>query len=279
MKPPPHIQDRLRRIGKLPGEQIRLADTALFLATALEKDKRITPYIRHLKRLCFDVAGYIGAETDGPDLGLRAEALRQVLAKRYGYGRAPKTTDTLEKANLMRLVDSRAGSDAALAVLYVHIARALDWTACAIDFPGRILVRLEVPGERAIFDPGNGFQPCTPQDLRRMLKEVLGEQAELTPAHYAALDSRALLLCLQEEIKIHLLDQERFFDAADIIDTALQFAPLDATLWREAGYLYARLDNVAAAVEALEAFMRLNEGEEHRYRASLLLQELRGRLQ
>jgi len=290
MKPPAHIQDRLRRVGTLPSEQIRLADTALFLATEIEKNKPVTPYIRHLKKLCLDVTSYIGDEkTSGydkkevPTLTLRAEALRQVLAKRYGYSPAPKTTDALEQANLMRLIDSRHGSDCALAILYVHVAQSLDWSACAIDFPGRILVRLEtpnkIPGERAIFDPGNTFRPCTPQDLRRLLKDALGEQAELTPAHYAAMDSRALLLSLRDEIKSDLLEQDRLFDAADIIDTTLLFAPHEADLWREAGHLHARLDNIAAAVAALEKFMALSEGDERRYRSSLLLQELRGRLQ
>ncbi len=289
MKASAHIQDRLRRIGQLPSEQIRLADTALFLATEIEKDKRITPYIRHLKKLCFDVASYVGTENisgndnQGSDLNLRAEALRQVLAKRYGYNPAPKTTDVLEQANLMHLIDSRYGSDSALAILYIHVAQSLDWSVSAIDFPGRVLVRLEttgkVTGGRAIFDPCNAFRPCTPQGLRRLLKDALGEQAELTPAHYAVMDSRALLLCLQDEIKTSLLDQERFFDAADIIDTMLIFAPYETDLWREAGHLHARLDNVAAAVEALENFMQLNKSDENRYHSSMLLQELRGRLQ
>ena len=146
-------------------------------------------------------------------------------------------------------------------------------------FPAVFLVRLETSGERAIFDPGTGFQACAPQDLRRLVKQTQGEQAELTPALYAVLDSRALLLSLEGRIKKYLLDQDQFFDAVDIIDTTLLLAPLEADLWREAGYLHARLDNVAAAINALEEFQRLNDGDEHRYRTSVLLQELRGRLQ
>jgi regulator of sirC expression with transglutaminase-like and TPR domain len=285
MKPAAHIQDRLRRIGTIPSDQIRLADTALFLATAIDKNKRVAPYIRHLKKLCFDVAGYIGPapmpgnDNHGPDLGTRAEALRQVLAKRYGYGVAPAAADPLEASSFMRLIDSRFGADSALAILYLHVARSLDWPAVAIDFPHHVLVRLETPGERAIYDPANGFKACAPQDLRRLIKKALGKQAELTPAHYAVMDSRALLLCLQMEVKTALLEQERFFDAIDVIDTALLFAPLEAVLWREAGHLHARLDNVPAAIDALETFQRLNNGDEHRYRTSVLLQELRGRLQ
>jgi regulator of sirC expression with transglutaminase-like and TPR domain len=289
LKPPSHIQDRLRRIGKLPSEKIRLADTALFLAKAIDRDKRVTPYMRHLKKLCFDVVSYIGPiqvsgnDNTGPALDLRAEALRQVLAKRFGYGLAPDSMGALEASNFMHAIDTRSGSDSALAILYIHVARSLGWPVCAINFPGRILVRLETApdkfGERAIFDPNAGFKACAPQDLRQLLKETQGEQAELSPAHYDVLDNRALLLRLEGDIKSYLLEQDRFFDAADIIDITLMLAPLETDLWHEAGHLHARLDQVTEAIDALEALQRLNAGDEKQYRTSLLLQELRGRLQ
>ncbi|MEX2451698.1 MAG: tetratricopeptide repeat protein [Rhodospirillales bacterium] len=279
MKPPPHIQNRLRRIGMLTGEHIRLGETALFLATAVDKRARIMPYIRHLKHLTSDVTSYLGRDLETADITLRAEALRQVLAKRYGYGPVPEDgADIREAANFMRLIDTRAGTGAALAVLYVHVAQTLGWDVSAVNFPGRSLVRLEAGGIRGIFDPSDGFLLRAPQDLRRLLKEIVGEQAELAPGHYAKLDNRALLIRFQDRLKLYLLETERYFEAADIIDTTLLFAPLDAALWREAGHLHARLDNITAAVSALENFMRLSEGSEKRYRTSLLLQELRARL-
>lgn len=285
MKLPPHIQDKLRRIGKLPSDQIRLADTALFLATAFAQDKPVTPYTRHLKKLCLDVVNYIGPEQDSennttePALDFRAEALRQVIAKRFGYGLAPSSIDALETSNFMHVIDTRSGSDSALAILYIHVARSLGWQADAIDFPGRILIRLETASERAIFDPGAEFKACAPQDLRQLLKNTQGDQAELTPVHYNILDNRALLLCLEDDIKSYLLEHDRLFDAADIIDITLMVAPFESDLWHEAGHLHARLDHVTEAIDALEFFQRLNDGDEKRYRTSLLLQELRGRLQ
>ncbi|MEQ8194025.1 MAG: tetratricopeptide repeat protein [Rhodospirillales bacterium] len=279
MKPLPHIQARLRRIGTLDAAQIRLGETALFLANAINKLARIMPYVRHLKRLTLDVTNYLGSDIDTDDITLRAEALRQVLAKRYGYGPAPDGADQLEAANLMRLIDTRMGSGAALTVLYVHVAQSLGWDAGAVDFPGRSLVRLETGGVRGIFDPSDGFRFRAPQDLRRLLKEIVGTQAELVPAHYAALDNRALLVRFQDRVKLYLLETERYFEAADIIETTLLIAPREAALWRELGHLHARLDNIGAAVNALETFMSLSEGSERRYRTSLVLQELRARLQ
>jgi regulator of sirC expression with transglutaminase-like and TPR domain len=89
---------------------------------------------------------------------------------------------------------------------------------------------------------------------------------------------REVLLRLQNNIKARLLQARQFEDALDVIETMLLIAPNATALWRESGLLNARLDNVKAAVAALEEFMRRDSGDTSRYRTSVLLQELRGRL-
>ena len=49
-------------------------------------------------------------------------------------------------------------------------------------------------------------------------------------------------------------------------------------LWRDAGVVNDRVDKVEAAVAALEEYVRSETGEAAHYRASALLQELKGRL-
>jgi regulator of sirC expression with transglutaminase-like and TPR domain len=86
------------------------------------------------------------------------------------------------------------------------------------------------------------------------------------------------LVRLQNNVKSRLFGAERLDDALDAIEAMLLFAPDEAALWRESGILNARLDNVEAAVEALEEYLRCDTGEAARYRTSALLQELKGRL-
>ena len=87
-----------------------------------------------------------------------------------------------------------------------------------------------------------------------------------------------MLVRLQNNIKVRLLDAGRIEEALSVVETLLAIAPNDAVAWRDAGLLRAKLDRVEGAVAALEEYLRRAETDQHRYRVSLLLQELRARL-
>jgi len=75
-----------------------------------------------------------------------------------------------------------------------------------------------------------------------------------------------------------LIREERWDDVLEAIETMLLFAPGEVDQWREAGLLHARMDHVEDAVRALEEYMRRCGGDDTRYNTSVLLQELRSRL-
>ena len=274
MRPAAHIRAELSRVGATADDEIDLAGTALVLASAAQPRVLLESYRRHLARLVDDVGTYA---KDGAPINLRAEALSQIIAGRYGYGGDDAVDDLAECANLTRVIDRRSGLPVSLGIIYIHVARALDWPISGIDFPGRFLVRLQEGGRRDILDPFDGGRVMEPEDLRGLLKMLLGNDAELDPRRYRSMGNRDILLRLQNNVKAGFLSQERLDRALETVETTLLFVPDGALLWREAGLLHARLDSVRAAVAALEEYMRRNTGDSARYRTSVLLQELRGR--
>ncbi|OHC75680.1 MAG: hypothetical protein A3G18_03210 [Rhodospirillales bacterium RIFCSPLOWO2_12_FULL_58_28] len=278
MRLPADIHARLMRLGGLPDEQINPAETALVLASIERPGMAIDPYLRHLERLSDEVRVYVDAGGGAAGLDQAVEALCQVIARRYGYKGAETSYEDPDNTNLMRVIDRRVGAPVALGIIYIHVARALGWTISGLDFPARFMVRLEDEGRRVILDPFDGGRVVTPKDMRDLSKAVIGNQAELTPNHYRPLGNRGVLLRLQNHIKFRLIRSERPEDALDAIETMLLFAPATPSLWREAGMLNARLDKIKEAVAALEEYLRRNTGDSARYRTSVFLQELRGRL-
>ncbi|MBT3237477.1 MAG: tetratricopeptide repeat protein [Rhodospirillaceae bacterium] len=284
MRPSPDICRRLTAIGALADDAVGLTETALILAAASRPGSDAMPYERHLEKLTDDVAAYVGADADDPVSGLemRTEALRQVMVKRYGYAGSDDAYDDPDCANLMRVIDRRQGLPVTLGIVALHIARALGWHMEGLDFPPRFLVRMEFEGRRAILDVFDGCIELTPPDLRGLYKAVSGAHVEISPSQYTAMSNRDILLRAAAKVKIHHLRSERLDEALDTIKTMLLFAPENAPLWREAGILYARLDRIPEAIAALEEFLRHAEGEPSgdtsRYKTSVLLQELRERL-
>ncbi|HJO74328.1 MAG TPA: transglutaminase-like domain-containing protein [Rhodospirillales bacterium] len=276
------IRRRLIEIGNAEDADIDLGMAALILAAADRPGVPLEPYQRHLDGIAAEVGAYVGQGEDESnpknDLELRIEALVQVIVRRYGYGGGDDVFDDLDAANLMRVIDSRSGLPVALGIIFMATGRALGWDISGLDFPGRFLVRLEAGGERKIIDPFGDGAVIEAPDLRDMFKAMAGNHVELTPRHYRDASNRGILLRLQGNIKSRLVRGERWDDAVEAIETMVLFAPGETDLWHEAGLLHARLDHLEDAVRALEEYLRQTGGEDVRYNASVLLQELRAKL-
>jgi len=275
---PLDIRARLTEIGGAEDGAIDLFESALVLAAADRPRARLEPYRRHMEGIISEVRTYVGGTEPLVPLGLRIEGLVQVIIKRYGYGGTQEVFDDLDAVNMMRVIDSRSGMPIVIGILFMQTARTLGWDICGLDFPGRFLVRLEAGGERRILDPFAGGTVVEPRDMRDMFKAIAGNHVELRPEHYRDMGNRDILLRLQGNIKIRLLREERFDDALETLEVMLLFAPDKLELWRETGLLHARLDHIKDAIRALEEYLRRCGTDETRYNTSMLLQELRARL-
>jgi len=270
------IRRRLTDIGNANDDAIDVAGAALVLAAADRPGVALEPYQRHLKSLADEVRAYVG-DADA-DLDLRIEALVQVIIRRYGYGGGDEVFDDLDAANLMRVIDSRAGLPVALGIIFINTARAQQWAITGLSFPGRFLLRLDAAGQRKIIDPFAGGAVIEASGIRGMFKAVAGNHVELTPEHYRDTGNRDILLRLQNNIKNRLVRGEQWDGALQAIETMVLFAPDKADLWYEAGLLHARSDHIGDAVRMLEEYLRRIGAEEVRYNTSVLLQELRAKL-
>ena len=278
MRFPLDIRARLTEIGGAEDGAIDLFESALVLAAADRPRARLEPYRRHMEGIISEVRTYVGGTEPLVPLGLRIEGLVQVIIKRYGYGGTQEVFDDLDAVNMMRVIDSRSGMPIVIGILFMQTARTLGWDICGLDFPGRFLVRLEAGGERRILDPFAGGTVVEPRDMRDMFKAIAGNHVELRAEHYRDMGNRDILLRLQGNIKIRLLREERFDDALETLEVMLLFAPDKLELWRETGLLHARLDHIKDAIRALEEYLRRCGTDETRYNTSMLLQELRARL-
>jgi len=102
--------------------------------------------------------------------------------------------------------------------------------------------------------------------------------AELRPEHTVPVANRDLLLRLRNNVKVRLLRDDRVAEALEVLETMLLIAPDRADLWHEAGVLNAHLENLRAAVMALENVLGLDATEGQRHQAAALLQQLRTRI-
>ncbi len=273
------LEVALRRIGGAEDHEIDLAEAALLLAALDRPQVPLDRYRHHLSLLRRDTAQEGARAGADSDLGARVESLNRVIFGRYGYTGDEDTYESLDNADLMRVIDRRCGLPVTLGIVYLQTALSQGWEASGLAFPGHFLLRLELGAQRAIVDPFHGGRSLEPTEMRELLKTLAGQEAELAPRHYAPVDRRTVLLRLQNNIKMRLLRDHRPEDALARVEAMLLFAPRDAGSWREAGLLHSHLGNLRAGILALENFLEVaGAGHPYRPEAASLLRELHLRM-
>lgn len=266
----------LKALGALSEAVLPIGTAALALASLDRPRVDLERYHRHLALLAREVgAAAVGAGSARQ----RAAALATVILGGHGYTGDTLTYEDLQNANLMRVIDRRKGLPVALGILYLHAGRAQGWTMAGLAFPGHFLVSLETADGRILLDPFNGGGAQGAVELRQLLKRVSGVDQELTPAHYAAVSDREVLLRLQNNLKLRLLESRQAEAALVVLDTMLLFAPDRPELLREHGVINAALGNLGAALASLERSIERERDLRLRFATAALLQDLRQRLQ
>ncbi|PWR21962.1 SirB1 family protein [Zavarzinia compransoris] len=244
---PDEIETALDAAGRLDDRAIDLAGTALLLAALDRPGISLGKYRGHLDDLVAAVRDS-GATTAIEVAG----ALQRVFGDRFGYDGDRLTYDDPQNANLIRVIDRRKGLPVALGVLYAHAARGAGFALDGLAFPGHFLMRLDVRGERLILDPFNGGRVLDIMELRRLAKQLMGPDQELTPALTDTVGNRAILLRLQNNLKSRAQTDGNVERVGQLTRSMLRLAPDDAALWLDYGKAQHGLGRLGAAAKALE---------------------------
>ena len=241
------IYAELERMGGAPDEAIDVADVALLLGSLDRPGVPLDRYRHHLGLLAQEFKGVRASSARA-----RAEALASFLAGEKDYRGDEESYDNLENANLLSVIDRRRGLPVSLAVIYLHVARSRGWDAAAVNFPGHVLLRIDGDSDRMMIDPFRGGASINAQGLRDLLKTVAGTQAELKPDFYDALGNRALLLRLQNNIKVRALKLGDMEKAVDVLRRMVAIAPMEVEAWYELGVLLIHQEKLREGRDALE---------------------------
>jgi regulator of sirC expression with transglutaminase-like and TPR domain len=246
----------LRAIGQLADSEIDIGNAALQLARVDAPDADWQLAARHLSDLAKGAVNR-AAGMDKEDLPARAAALADLLVDEFGYGGDRETYDDPANANLIRVTERRRGLPVALGVIWLHAARAAGWGSHGIDFPMHFLVALEGHKTQVVVDVFSGGQLMSARELRGLLKRVEGEKAELRPGLLQPMSTRRVLLRLQNNIMTRRLEAGDLRGGLRCTEDMLLIAPDQAELWRQAGVMNQRLDQMAAARDCYQRFLDL----------------------
>ena len=211
---------------------------------------------RHLTDLAKGAVKLAAAMAD-ETLASKAVGLAEFLVEHHGYVGDVQSYDDLANANLIRVIERRRGLPVALGIIWLHAARAAGWGSHGVDFPAHFLIALEGHKTQVIIDVFNGGKALAAKDLRALLKRVEGPDAELRPGLLQPMNTRRVLLRLQNNIMTRRLSAGDMEGGLHCTEDMLRIAPDQAELWRQCGILNQKLDRVAAAGTCYQRFLEL----------------------
>ncbi|PZW47003.1 regulator of sirC expression with transglutaminase-like and TPR domain [Humitalea rosea] len=266
--------------GQLPDDELDVATIALHFARLDAPDAdwhAATLHLSDIARAATEAAS-LNAAADEGDAEARRVVLARLIHEHFGYHGDVETYEDVANANLLRVIERRRGLPVVLGVLWMHAADAAGWPTHGLDFPGHFFLSMEGVRGQSVLDPFSGGAAMDAPALRAMLKRIEGPKAELRPSMVAPVERRAVLLRLQNNIKIRRLKSHDMEGAVTCVEDMLRLAPDSAALWREAGLMNQRLDRIGAALTSLERFLRLVPTGEAADRVRGVMEELRQRL-
>lgn len=264
--------DLLADLSQFADHDVPLIEAALALGAMHRPDTDLMTGRDEIHALADDVAAIAGIK---PTAAAMAQALTQVLVEQHRFGVGG---DGIESHELTDLLRERRGGIDTVAVLWLIVAQTCGFNAEMLSFPLHGLVRLnDHLGGRVIVECADGRVLDTP-GLRLLHKLDLGPNAELDPSFFAPLSLRDVVLRWRQSLKMHHLRHGRLDQALALVESALLFSPHRAGLWREAGLMRLRLEDLPGAAAALEQFVQREDNALARGRGQQLLAEIRGRM-
>ena len=266
--------------GQLPEAEIELGAVALQLARVDRPGLDVTTASAALSDIARRAVALAAANpgADGGDAEARRVLLAGLIYGALGFTGDADNYDDMANANLAGVLERRRGLPVALGILWLHAAEAAGWEAHGVDFPGHFLLALTGAKGPVLVDVFHGGTRMEAPELRALAKRIEGPKAELKPGMMVAMGKRAVLLRLQNNIKLRRLRAHDIEGALACVEDMARLAPLNPMLWRELGVMNHRLERIGAALVALEKALALAPGAEGAERIRTLIEELRHRL-
>ena len=253
----PRIADDLLRALNEPGEAV--APAALAIAGVEYPALDAAPYLLRLERMGEAAASRLKRH-DGAPAPVRIATLNAYLYEELGFSGNREHYDDPRNSFLNEVLDRRLGIPISLAAVYLEIGRRAGLRLEGVNFPGHFLVRAPAGAddmEDVIVDPFHAGALLSEVDCRHLLRQHVGEDAAFEQGLLATATRQHIVVRMLVNLKRLYVRMRSFPQARAIADLLLAVDPSALAELRDRGLLAYHMEDFAAALKDLEAYLRL----------------------
>ncbi|MGI0485987.1 SirB1 family protein [Pantanalinema rosaneae CENA516] len=237
-----------------PDEQICLEKAALYLALEEYPSLDVDDYLNAIDTMAMEVLERLPSEPYPLKI---IQTINGYLYDDLGYQGNTDNYYDPRNSFLNDVIDRRTGIPISLSLLYLAIARRIDFPMVGIGMPGHFLIRPTVQEMEVFVDPFNQGEVLFLEDCQERLNQVFRQSVELRPAFFQPVSSRQFLVRMLTNLKMIYVNQGNLPKALAAIERILLLSPQAPIELRDRGILYYRLNRLTEARQDLEDYLAL----------------------
>lgn len=235
----------IKYIKSLKEDQIDLAKIAFTLSREVDPSVDIEGDLKRVKTLANEV-GKIAGNSNNPQV--RIDALSKVISKNMGlkYDFSDPTADKFENNLLSFTFRTNKGSCATIPMLYLVVAKQLNWPLVPVMAPNHLFLRYYAPPMAPINieATSGGGNIIDSWYVKRFNIQPFAIENGTYMRNLSNKEAVAILLRFNSE---YYFLKQNHLKAFEYIDTALELFPNNPHLIMEKGYMFQRLSQLSMA--------------------------------
>ena len=160
-----------------------------------------------------------------------------------------------QNSHLNQVLDRRLGIPITLALVYLAIAKRIDFPMMGIGMPGHFLIRPVVEEMDVYVDAFNGGEVLFRQDCAALLQKLYQEPVTLRSEFLQPISNRQFLARMLGNLKGIAINQNNIQSALAAVERILLLFPEASGELRDRGILYFQLRRWSEARQDLECYL------------------------
>ena len=245
-------RDRFTKEIQRPDEAINLGVAALYIAQEEYPELDCTAYLHQLDLMANELRDRLPTEAYPLKI---IRAINEYLFEAQGFVGNNQDYYNPQNSFLNKVLERRTGIPITLSLVYLELAKRIDFPMAGVGMPGHFLVRPTLD-EMAIFvDAFHKGEVLFEEDCRDRIKTMYGKDARMLPHHLEPIGSKPFLARILTNLKVIYLQQQDIPRTLAAIDRILLLIPDSLVERRDRGLINYREGNLTAARDDLKFYL------------------------
>jgi regulator of sirC expression with transglutaminase-like and TPR domain len=237
-------------------ETIDLIRSSLLIAESEYPVLNAVPYVQQIERMALRATEYLPLDAEPAQY---IQVLNRVLYDEEGlHGNREDYYDP-RNSFLNDVLDRKLGIPITLAVIYMEVARRIEFPLVGVGMPGHFLLKhYDVDGRETLIDSFERGALVTPADCQRRLDQIYSGQLSLQPGFLVAVPRRQILLRMLNNLRSIYLTARNFKKALAIVDLILAVYPRSPEDVKQRGLLRHETGQKRLALDDFDLYLKMS---------------------